>query len=92
MKKFVTQSKELTDVKWAKEINELGTVKTFEWPIKREIYVWESLGGIKALPVGSGQRQWRKFKEKDKVKDLKMLPVVIFNYLSVFCKSKKNVL
>ena len=51
MNKFVTKSRALTDAKWVKVVSELGVVKTCEWPIKRDIYIWESLGEIKALTM-----------------------------------------
>ena len=53
MNKFLIESKAVTNNRWAKAINELGVVKACEWPIRRDIYIWESLGVIKALPTRS---------------------------------------
>ena len=51
LKKFLVESKAITYVRWIKETRDLDQVKTIEWPTKREIYVWEVVGDIKALPA-----------------------------------------
>ena len=41
------------DARWTKVIQDLQGVKDTDWPTKREIYIWEAVGEIKALPAGS---------------------------------------
>lgn len=53
LNKFFVESKSIVDARWNKATQDLEEVKTIEWPTKREMYVWESVGEIKALPVGS---------------------------------------
>ena len=40
------------DARWSKATQNLQEVKITEWPTKREIYVWEAVGEIKALSAG----------------------------------------
>ena len=53
LNKFIVESKEIMDARWSKEIQDLQGAKDTDWPTKREIYIWEAVGEIKALPVGS---------------------------------------
>ena len=53
LNKFIVESKEIMDARWSKAIQYLQGAKDTDWPTKREIYVWEAVGEIKALPVGS---------------------------------------
>ena len=40
------------DAKCSKATQDLQEVKNTDWPTKREIYVWEVVGEIKALSIG----------------------------------------
>lgn len=39
------------NARWTKSLQDFQGVKETEWPTKREIYVWEAVGEIKALPT-----------------------------------------
>ena len=41
------------DARWNKAVQDLQIAKDTDWPTKREIYIWEVVGEIKALPAGS---------------------------------------
>ena len=49
LNKFIAESKAVMDARWTKATQELQEVKATKWPTKREIYVWEAVGEIKAL-------------------------------------------
>lgn len=51
LKKKLVESKAITNARWSKAIKDLDEVRGIEWPTKREIYVWEAVGLIKALPT-----------------------------------------
>ena len=53
LNKFIVESKEIMDARWTKATQDFQDVKTIEWLTKREIYIWEVVGEIKALPLGS---------------------------------------
>ena len=42
------------DARWNKAVQDLQAAKDTDRPTKREIYIWEAVGEIKALPAGSG--------------------------------------
>ena len=42
------------DAKWNKAVQDLQAAKDTDRPTKREIYIWEAVREIKALPAGSG--------------------------------------
>ena len=46
---FIVESKEIMDARWTKATQDLQEVNNIDWPTKREIYVWEVVGEIKAL-------------------------------------------
>ena len=52
LNRFIIEGKVITDARWQKFVNELATAKTFDWPTKREVIVWEAIAIIKALPTG----------------------------------------
>ena len=41
------------DARWIKPVKDLQGAKNTDWPTKREIYIWEAVGEIKALSAGS---------------------------------------
>lgn len=49
---FVVEAKAIMNTKWTKSMQDFEVVKEIEWPTKREIYVWEAVGEIKALLTG----------------------------------------
>ena len=51
MNRFIIEGKATIDARWHKSIGELAIVKTCEWPTKREIFVWEAVAKIKAIPT-----------------------------------------
>ena len=53
LNKFLIESKAITNARWNKVVRDLDEVRGTEWPTKREIYVWEVVGEIKSLLVGS---------------------------------------
>ena len=53
LNKFIVESKTVMDARWNKAVQDLQTAKDTDWPTKREIYIWEAVGEIKALPAGS---------------------------------------
>ena len=53
LNKFIVESKEIMDARWSEAIQDLQGAKDTDWPTKREIYIWEAVGEIKALPAGS---------------------------------------
>jgi len=53
LNKFIIESKTVMDARWIKDVQDLQTAKDTDWPTKREIYIWEAVGEIKALSVGS---------------------------------------
>ena len=52
LNKFIVESKEIMDARWIKAVQDLQGAKDTDWPTKREIYIWEAVGEIKALPAG----------------------------------------
>ena len=52
MNEFVIESKDITNARWMKAIGELKVVRSYDWPTKMQIYTWEALGNIKAMPIG----------------------------------------
>ena len=52
LNKFIVDSKAIMDARWTKATQDLQGVKDTDWPTKREIYIWEVVGKIKALPAG----------------------------------------
>ena len=52
LNKFVVEAKAVMNTKWTKATQDFQAVKETEWPTKREIYVWEAVGEIKALQSG----------------------------------------
>lgn len=50
--KFIVEEKAVVNARWTKAIQDFQGVKETEWTTKREIYVWEAVGEIKALPGG----------------------------------------
>ena len=52
LNKFLVESKAIMDARGTKSTRDLEEVKTIEWPTKREIYVWQAVGEIKALSIG----------------------------------------
>ena len=53
LNKFIIESKATVDARWNKAVQDLQAAKDTDWPTKREIYIWEAVGEIKALPAGS---------------------------------------
>jgi hypothetical protein len=53
LNKFIIESKTVMDARWNKAVQDLQTAKDTDWPTKREIYIWEAVGEIKALLTGS---------------------------------------
>ena len=53
MNKFTIEGKETTNARWHKSVSELAIVKTCEWPMKREIFIWEEGFEIKAIPTSN---------------------------------------
>lgn len=51
LNKFIVESKAVMDARWTKATQDLHEIKTTKWPTKREIYVWEAVGEIKALSI-----------------------------------------
>ena len=41
------------DARWSKAVQDLQGAKDTDWPTKREIYILEAVGEIKAPPTGS---------------------------------------
>ena len=52
MNRFVIEGKATNDARWHKYIGELAIAKGFEWPTKRDIFIWEVVAEIKDLPIG----------------------------------------
>lgn len=52
LNKFIVEEKAVVNARWTKAIQDFQGVEEIEWPTKREIYVWEVVGEIKALPAG----------------------------------------
>lgn len=52
LNKFFVESKAIIDARWTKAMEDLEEVRTIEWTTKRDIYFWEAVGEIKALPPG----------------------------------------
>ena len=53
LNKFIVESKAIMDARWTKATQDLQGVKDTNWSTKREIYIWEVVGEIKALSIGS---------------------------------------
>ena len=53
LNKFIIESRAIVDARWNKVVQDLQVAKDTDWPTKREIYIWEAVGEIKALPAGS---------------------------------------
>lgn len=51
LNKFFVEAKAIMNARWTKTMQDFQVVKEIEWPTKREIYVWEAIGEIKAFPV-----------------------------------------
>ena len=41
------------DARWNRAVQDLQAARDTDRPTKREIYIWEAVGEIKALPAGS---------------------------------------
>ena len=52
MNRFMIEGKVIIYARWQFFFGELATIKTCEWPTKREVIVWEEIVEIKALPTG----------------------------------------